>query len=134
MKGFRPWLLLASFAGLAVAGGGHRVRAQVEDRRCTSFAQLEADPGAPLRYTIPLAYGSFADVEIGGTGSGTLQLEVEAWEQSVLKDRRIWVLVPGRVVLLSEILDVENLFQIGDPLLIRLEASAPVSAMLVRRD
>jgi hypothetical protein len=133
MKGIRSWLFLIALAGLSLAQGP-RARAQVEDRRCTSFSQLEADPGAPLNYTIPLAYGSFADVEIGGTGVGTVQLEAEAWEQSVLKDRRIWVLVPGRVVLLTEILDVENLFQIGDPLLIRLEASAPVSAMLVRRD
>jgi hypothetical protein len=133
MKGVRYWLFLIALAGLSLAQGP-RARAQVEDRRCTSFAQLEADPGTPLTYTIPLAYGSFADVEIGGTGGSTVQLEVTAAEQSVIKDRRIWVLVPGRVVLLSEILDVENLFQIGDPLLVRVEASAPVSAMLVRRD
>jgi hypothetical protein len=133
MKDVRSWLFLILLAALLLARGP-RVRAQVEERRCTSFAQLEAAPAAPLEYTIPLAYGSFADVEIGAAGGGTVQLEVTAAEQSVIKDRRLWVLVPGRVVLLSEILGVENLFQIGDPLLVRVEASAPVSAMLVRRD
>jgi hypothetical protein len=100
----------------------------------TSFTQLFPDTGAPLSYTVPLQYGTFADVEIGSATSGTVQLAVDVFEKSVLKERRIWVLVPGRVVLLTDILDVDNLFEIGSALLVQIDASSPVSAMLVRQD
>ena len=105
-------------------------RAQRDSESCTSFTQIQ--PG-PEGYAIPLQYGSFADVEIGSASNGTVQIDVTVIQQSVLKDRRIWVLVPGRVYLVSEILGVENLFEFGSPLLLRIETSAPVTALLVRR-
>ncbi len=61
-----------------------------------------------------------------------MQLEVTVFEDSAIKDRRTWILIPGRVELLTEILDVDNLFEIGSPLLVQMEASGPVSATLVR--
>jgi hypothetical protein len=108
------------------------VRAQSAVEVCTSFISLAPDPGLGLTYTFPLHYGKFADVEVGGAVSETVQLEVTVFEESAIKDRRIWVLVPGRVELLTSILDVENLFEIGSPLLVRMTASGPVSAMLIR--
>jgi len=117
---------------LLVLQPGSGVRAQSEVEACSSFILLEPDPGPELAYTFPLHYGRFADVEVGGLGDGTMRLEVSVFEDSAIKDRRIWVLVPGRVELLTEILDVDNLFEIGSPLLVRMTASGPVSAMLIR--
>lgn len=111
---------------------GPGVRAQSAVDACTSFILLPPDPGLGLTYTFPLHYGKFADVEVGAAVGETVQLEVTVFEKSAIKDRRIWVLVPGRVELLTEILDVDNLFEIGSPLLVRMAASGPVSAMLVR--
>lgn len=130
-----PFLLLPAIL-LATAWAGARAQAPPAPEPCasTSFTQLFPDAGAPFSYTIPLHYGTFADVEIGSATSGTVQLSVDVFEKSVLKERRIWVLVPGRVVLVSDILGVENLFEIGSSLLVRVNASAPVSAMLVRQD
>ncbi len=117
---------------------GPGVRAQENVEACTSFILLTPDPGPELAYTFPLHYGTFADVEVGALGAfgslgdGTVQLEVTVLEGSAIKDRRIWILISGRVELLTEILDVENLFEIGSPLLVRMTASGPLSAMLVR--
>lgn len=121
-----PFLAALCFLVLSPGSG---VRAQSEV--CTSYTPIDLDAGAA--YSVPLHYGTFADVEVGAAIGDTVQLEVTVFEESVVKDRRIWVLVPGRVELLTEILDVENLFQIGDPLLVRMTASGPVSAILVRR-
>jgi len=120
---------------LLVLKPGPGVRAQENVEACTSFILLAPDPGPELAYTFPVHYGTFADVEVGAVGAmggGTVQLEVTVFEKSAIKDRRIWVLVPGRVELLTEILDVDNLFEIGSPLLVRMTASGPLSAMLVR--
>ncbi|HLE71408.1 MAG TPA: hypothetical protein VJH87_17125 [Vicinamibacteria bacterium] len=117
---------------LLVLKPGPGVRAQENVEACTSFILLAPDPGPELAYTFPVHYGTFADVEVGAVGDGTVQLEVTVFEKSAIKDRRIWVLVPGRVELLTEILDVDNLFEIGSPLLVRMTASGPLSAMLVR--
>ena len=122
-------------AFLLVLRPGPGVRAQENVEACTSFILLTPDPGPELAYTFPLQYGTFADVEVGAVGAfgdGTVQLEVTVLEGSAIKDRRIWVLVPGRVELLTEILNVDNLFEIGSPLLVRMTASGPLSAMLVR--
>jgi hypothetical protein len=119
-------------AGLLIGASGSAARAQNEPARCTSFIPLFPDPGLEPSYTFPLHYGAFADVEVGAVGSGVLRLEVTVFEDSVLRDRRIWTLVPGEVELLTEILDVPNLFAIGRPLLVRMSASGPVSAMLIR--
>lgn len=124
-----PFLLLL-FVLVLEPGAG--VRAQSEVEACKNFILLEPDPGPDFAYTFPLHYGRFADVEVGAVGGGTLQLQVTVFEDSAIKDRRIWVLVPGKVELLTEILSVENLFEIGSPLLVRMTASEPVSAMLVR--
>ncbi|MGH9321621.1 MAG: hypothetical protein ACRD21_07845 [Vicinamibacteria bacterium] len=126
-----PFLLLAFLVAL-IPGSG--VRAQSESESCTSFTLLEPDLGPDLSYSVPLHYGSFADVEIGSASEGTVQLEVTVFEESAIKDRRIWTLVPRRVELATEILGVENLLEIGSPLLVRIEASGPVSAILVRKD
>jgi len=126
---------------LLVLKPGPGVRAQSEVDACTSFIVLSPDPGGELAYTFPLHYGTFADVEVGAVGAlgalgalgdSTVRLEVTVLEDSSIKDRRIWTLIPGRVELLTEILDVDNLFEIGSPLLVRMTASGPVSAMLVR--
>jgi hypothetical protein len=69
---------------------------------------------------------------VGAVGSGVVRLEVTVFEDSVIRDRRLWTLIPGEVELLTEILDVPNLFAIGRPLLVRITASGPVSAMLIR--
>jgi hypothetical protein len=122
-------LFAAALMGLAA---GPTARAQDPREPCASFAALSPDVGGG--YTVPLVYGSFADVEIASQTEGSVQLEIEVLQQSVIKDRRIWVLVPGRVVLLTEVLGVENLFELGSPLLVRVRASEPVSAILVRRD
>ncbi len=127
-----PFLVVAI---LLVLNPGPGVRAQSGVEACTSFTRLSPDSGGELAYTFPLHYGRFADVEVGATssfGGGTVQLEVTVFEDSSIKDRRIWVLVPGRVELLTEILDVDNLFEIGSPLLVRMTASGPLSATLVR--
>jgi hypothetical protein len=124
-----PFLLLVS---LLVLEPGHSVEAQGEVEACTSFIRLAPDPGLELAYSFPLRYGKFADVELGAADGGAVQLEVTVFEDSAIKDRRIWILVPGRVDLLTDILDVKNLFEIGSPLLIRMTASGPLSAMLVR--
>ena len=118
---------------LLVLQPGAGVRAQTGSEPCTSFVLLTPDPGPELAYTFPLRYGAFADVEVGAASDGTVQLEVTVFEQSSIKDRRLWILIPGRTELLTDILDVENLLEIGSPLLVRMTASAPVSAMLVRR-
>jgi hypothetical protein len=117
---------------LLVLKPGPQVSAQSEAEACKSFVLLEPDPGPELAYTFPVHYGTFADVEVGSLGIDTVRLEVTVFEDSSIKDRRIWVLIPGRVDLLTEILDVENLFEIGGPLLVRMTASGPLSAMLVR--
>ncbi len=127
-----PFLLLVF---LLVLKPGPGVRAQTEVDACTSFTLLSPDPGAELAYTFPIHYGTFADVEVGAVGAfadGTVRLEVTVLKDSSIKDRRIWVLVPGRVELLTEILGVDNLFDIGSPLLVRMTASGPLSAILVR--
>lgn len=127
-----PFLVVAI---LLVLNPGPGVRAQSDVEACVSYTVLSPDPGGELAYSFPLHYGRFADVEVGAMGSfggGTVQLEVTVFEDSSIKDRRIWVLVPGRVELLTEILDVRNLFELGSPLLVRMTASAPVSATLVR--
>jgi hypothetical protein len=85
-----------------------------------------------LVYSFPLYYGRFADVEVGASDADTVQLEVTVFEDSAIQDRRIWNLIPGRVELLTEILDVDNLFELGSPLLVRMETSGPVTAVLVR--
>ncbi len=128
------WAPFLVVAFLLVLNPGPGVRAQSDVEACISFTLLSPDPGGELAYTFPLHYGRFADVEVGAMGSfgGTVQLEVTVFEDSSIKDRRIWVLVPGRVELLTEILDVRNLFELGSPLLVRMTASAPVSATLVR--
>jgi len=118
---------------LLVLKPGPGVRAQSEVDACTSFIVLSPDPGGELAYTFPLHYGTFADVEVGAVGDGTVRLEATVFEGSAIKDRRIWVLVPGRVELLTEILNVDNLFEIGSPLLVQMTASGPLSAMLVRQ-
>jgi hypothetical protein len=126
-----PFLVVVS---LLVLNPGPGVRAQSDVEACISFTPLSPDPGGELAYTFPLHYGRFADVEVGAMGSfgNTVQLEVTVFEDSSIKDRRIWVLVPGRVELLTEILDVRNLFELGSPLLVRMTASGPLSATLVR--
>jgi hypothetical protein len=134
MKSIREWIVPLSLLLLAASTLGPRARAQETPEPCTSFAQLAPDAGAPFGYTIPLLYGSFADVEVAAASSGTVQLQVEVVEKSAIRDRRIWILVPGRVVLLSDVLGVDDLFDIGEELVVRVEASAPVSAVLVRRD
>lgn len=122
--------LLVSF--LLVLRPGPAVRAQSDVAASTSFILLAPEPGPDFAYTFPLHYGTFADVEVAAAGSGSVQLEVTVLEDSSIKDRRIWILLPGRVELLTEILDVENLLEIGSPLLVRMTASGPLSAMLVR--
>src|SRR3972149_10033196 len=87
---------------LLVLKPGPGVRAQENVEACTSFILLAPDPGPELAYTFPLHYGTFADVEVGAGGDGTVQLEVTVFEKSAIKDRRIWVLVPGRAEGLAE--------------------------------
>jgi hypothetical protein len=117
---------------LLVLKPGPGVSAQGKTRDMHQLHPARARPGPELAYTFPLHYGTFADVEVGAVTLGAVQLEVTVFEDSSIKDRRIWVLVPGRVELLTEILDVDNLFEFGSPLLIRMTASGPVSATLVR--
>jgi hypothetical protein len=124
-----PFLLVTL---LLVLRPGPGVRAQNDVAASTSFILLAPDPGPEFAYSFPLHYGTFADVEVGAVGSGSVQLEVTVLEDSAIKDRRIWILQPGRVELLTEILDVQNLLEIGSPLLVRMTASGPLSAMLVR--
>jgi hypothetical protein len=124
-----PLLLLAFVLALTP---GHGVEAQGGPEACTSFLPLAPDAGLELTYSFPLRYGRFADVEVAGVGDRAVQLEVTVFEDSGIKDRRIWILVPGKVELLTEILDVANLFEIGSPLLIRMAPSGPLSAVLVR--
>ena len=131
MKKAQSWVLSLVLLALVSLPSGTTARAQSENA-CASFTRLEPDPGPELAYTFPLHYGTFADVEVGAVGDGTVRLEVTVFEGSAIKDRRIWILVPGRVDLLTGILDVENLFEIGSPLLVRMTGSGPVSAMLVR--
>jgi hypothetical protein len=119
---FVPFLLAA----------GSAVRAQEDPAGCRSYLLLSPDIGVDLEYTFPLSYGRFADVEVGAATGSSVQLEVTVLEDSAIKDRRTWILIPGRVELLTEILDVDNLFEIGSPLLVQMEASGPVSATLVR--
>jgi hypothetical protein len=123
-----PFLLLAF---VVILQGGSGARAQSGNEACNSFIVLTPDSGGA--YTFPLQYGTFADVEVGAAFDGTVQIEVTVFEDSAIKDRRLWTLIPGRVELLTEILDVPNLFEVGRPLLVRMIASGPVSAMLVRR-
>lgn len=129
-----PLLLGFSAALLLLYIGQSRILAQDETTPCTSFTVLSPDVSDPLGFTVPIAYGSFADVELAATGDDTVQLEVEVLEDSAILDRRIRILVPGRVELLTEALDVENLLELGSPILVRMRASEPVSAVLVRRD
>jgi len=132
MKKTQSWVLSLAVLALVSLPSGTTARAQSESESCTSFTPLEPDPGPELAYSFPLHYGTFADVEVGALDNSAVQLEVTVFERSAIKDRRIWILVPGRVELLTEILDVENLFEIGSPLLVRMTASGPLSAMLVR--
>jgi hypothetical protein len=129
--GLRAAAYLAA-GGLLLGAAGSGARAQNEPAPCTSFIPLFPDPGLEPSYTFPLHYGAFADVEVGAVGNGVVRLEVTVFEDSVIRDRRIWTLVPGEVELMTEILDVPNLFAIGRPLLVRMTASGPVSAMLIR--
>jgi hypothetical protein len=126
-----PFLFLLGLV-LLLPGGG----AQAQDGReaCTSFTLLEPDPGPELAYTVPLSYGSFADVEIGSAAEGTVQLEITVYRESAIRERRLFVLIPRQVELATEILGVDDLFEIGSPLLVRIEPSGPVSAILVRKD
>jgi hypothetical protein len=119
-------LLLVSLAA------GSAVRAQNDPGGCRTFIPLSPDLGVELVYSFPLYYGRFADVEVGASDADTVQLEVTVFEDSAIQDRRIWNLIPGRVELLTEILDVDNLFELGSPLLVRMETSGPVTAVLVR--
>ncbi len=132
MKKAQSWVLfLALLPLVSLLPSGTTARARSENA-CANFILLEPDPGPELAYSFPLHYGTFADVEVGAVDDSAVQLEVTVFERSAIKDRRIWVLVPGRVELLTDILGVENLFEIGSPLLVRMTASAPLSAMLVR--
>ena len=123
-----PFLLLP----VVFLSAGSSVRAQSDPAGCRTFLPLSPDLGMEPVYSFPLFYGRFADVEVAATEGNTVQLEVTVFEDSAIKDRRFWTLIPGRVELLTEILDVENLFEIGSPLLVRMEASGPLSATLVR--
>jgi hypothetical protein len=134
MKNALRWVLILSVLAVAGLSDGPFVRAQVAQESCTSFAPLVSDTGDPLSYTVPLHYGAFADIELAASGQETVQLQVEALQDSAIKDRRTWVLIPGRVVLLTEVLGVNNLFDVGSPLVVHISAPTPVSAILVRRN
>jgi hypothetical protein len=134
VKNASQWILMFSVLFVSGLSGGSSLRAQAAGESCTSFAPLVPDAGNSLSYTVALHYGRFADVELASQGRETVQLQVEALQDSAIKDRRIWILIPGRVVLLTEILGVDNLFNVGSPLVLHLTAEAPVSAILVRRD
>jgi hypothetical protein len=134
MKNASLWVLVLSVPFVGALWRGPSVRAQAVRESCTSFAPLVADAGDPLSYTVPLHYGTFADVELAAAGTGTVQVQVEALSDSAIKDRRTWILNPGRVVVLTGILGVENLFEVAPKLVLHISAAAPVSAILVRRD
>jgi hypothetical protein len=123
-----PFLLLP----VLFLSAGSSVRAQGDPAGCRNFLPLTPDLGVDLVYSFPLHYGRFADVEVAAVEGNTVQLEVTVFEDSAIKDRRFWTLIPGRVELLTEILDVENLFELGSPLLVRMEPTGPLSATLVR--
>lgn len=130
-------LTLVLIAGIvALIAGDNPASAQAPDsgEGCTSFSELQSDFGGGRVFTFPIAYGGFADVEIAPLEESTTRIDVEVYEQSALRDRRITAIVPRRVELLTEILDVENLFELGLPLFVRIEADQPVRMMLVRRD
>lgn len=123
---------------VSILGGPALVRAQTGDegeRPCgRSFAAIESDPGAPNVFTVPLARGSFADVEIATTSEGTTRVEVDAFEEGALRERRISVVVTRRVLVVSELFEVESLFELGRPLVLRIESDEPLRVILVRGD
>lgn len=125
---------LAASAGVFTETSPPGALAQESDAACSSFSELQSDRGQGRVYTIPIAYGDFADLEIAPLAESTTRLDIEVYEQSALRDRRITVVVPHRVELLTEILNVENLFDLGRPLFVRIEADPPVKVMLVRQD
>ncbi len=126
--------LLLSIVVLTMPGNGPTLQAQSETAGCLSFTQLASDFGTGLGYTIPLAYGSFADVELAPLSDSTTQVDIEIFEQSALRERRIHAIVPRRVELLTDIVDEVNLFDIGRPLYIRISSDRPVNVTLVRHD
>jgi len=134
MRNASRWFLLVAIPVAAALLDDPAVGAQASKESCTSYVPLAANGGSPLGYTVPLRYGSFADVEVAASGEGTVQIEVEALQNGAIKDRRTWILIPGRVELLTEIFGVDNLFEVGSPLVLRIDTSAPVAATLVRRD
>lgn len=134
MNNASQWVLILAIpivAGLLIEPGAG---AQTTKESCTSFVPLFSSSASPLAYTVPLRYGTFADVELAASGDETVQIEVKAVQDGAIKDRRTWILIPGRVQLLTDIFGVENLFEIGSPLVIHIDPVSPVAAILVRRE
>ena len=131
----RGFFILLLLAGL---GGSYHGRALAQtdaSEGCLSFSAVSPDPFGSGGYTIPIALGRFADLEMVSTADFAGLLDISVYDAAgVLRTRRTGVLIPRRVVLASDTLDVDNLFEISSAVTVKIVADVPLNVDEVRRD
>ena len=131
MAPYRSTILVALCLGIWFWSGA---RAATTPGGGMSIVALAPDTPQGPTYTLSLAYGEFADVEMVGRSELVGELEIEVFDQDgALVDHRVGNVVNRRPLLASEVLGVKNLFELARPMSIRITASVPVSLMEVRR-
>lgn len=122
------------FLLLAGLGGSFYGRAQTEaERSGLCFSAVAPDVGGG--YTIPIAHGSYADLEIVSTSDVAGLFQVTVYDDAgVLRSRGSGVLIPRRVVLASDALREQNLLSISPAVTVEITTDVPVNVVAVRGD
>ena len=129
------WFFLAIC--VAALGGScyQQARAPESDVGGLSFSALSPDPFGDGGYTVPIAHGRFADLEMVSTSDSAGLVQVAVFdEDGFLRMRGTGVLVNRRVLLASEALDVRNLFDISPIVTVEIDSDVSLNVVEVRRD
>jgi hypothetical protein len=125
-------LVFALGGGAALFWGGARA---AEPAGSISLMALEPDEPGSLVYSLPLVYGSFADVEILNRSDRIGEVALALYDaRGNLVERRVERLPFRTPVRATEILRVDNLFTIGRPASLIVETSLPATLIHYRRE
>jgi hypothetical protein len=129
------WLFLALWVGMLGGSYYQRAKAQEVEARGLSFSVVTPDPSGDGTYTVPIAHGGFADLEMVSTSDSTGLVRIAVFdEEGLLRTRASGVLANRRVLLASELLGVENLFELSPVVTIEIESEVSMNVVEVRRD
>ena len=129
-------LLLASALAVGVGAslfwGGARA---AEPTGSIGLIALEPDEPGSLVYSLPLVYGSFADVEILNRADRVGEIAVSLYdERGALVERRVGQLPFRKPIRAAELLQVGNLFELARPASLVIETSLPSTLIHFRRE